>query len=110
MQGHMDWERTGFDVERIADSLRERVIDAIRERTGEVIRELVSPRVPPTDGLGISLAAGGDFDADGVPDVLAGSIREPIGMPLQCGAAYLFSGATGAPLRALVPPRPQEIA
>jgi hypothetical protein len=83
-------------------------IRVISGATGEVIRILHSPRIPPSDALGTSLAAVPDMDNDGYPDILAGSIREPIGYPMVAGAAYLFSGHTGALLRSFVSPQPQE--
>jgi hypothetical protein len=51
--------------------------------------------------FGVSIAAGADHDADGVPDLVVGSnLFDGPGEPVtdNRGKAYLFSGATGAVL------------
>ncbi len=66
--------------------------------TGAVLRQVVGPAAPR--GFGAALAAGADFDGDGVADWLIGAP----GGPGSKGAAYVYSGASGALLRTHVPP------
>jgi hypothetical protein len=50
------------------------------------------------DRFGWSVAAAGDVDGDGVPDVIAGSPNEESGPLTDAGAARVFSGRTGTVL------------
>ena len=56
----------------------------------------------PTVGaaMGWSCAGAGDVDADGVPDVIAGAVQDGTN-GTDAGAAWVVSGATGAPLHVL---------
>ncbi|MBL7009401.1 MAG: FG-GAP repeat protein [Planctomycetes bacterium] len=47
-------------------------------------------------GAGASVAGPGDVDGDGFPDVLAGAPEAWNGSAREAGAAYLWSGSTGA--------------
>jgi hypothetical protein len=71
-----------------------------------VIHTLESPYAEVTGGLGISVAALGDVDADGWPDVIVGAWLED-GGDTQAGRAYVFSGQTGAVLHTLESPNPE---
>src|SRR4029077_858715 len=86
-----------------------------------VIRKLEDPdfQMPTTEKfagqLGSSVAAAGDLNGDGVPDVLAGvphSKIEDLGPPkieiISPGKAYVFSGQNGAVLLTLHPPGREE--
>ena len=55
--------------------------------------------------FGYSLAAVGDVDGDGPPDILVGAPGVHVGSENH-GAVYLLSGATGAVLLASVGPTP----
>jgi hypothetical protein len=67
-------------------------------RNGAVLYTLANPGVPR--GFGAAVTGGGDIDGDSVPDVIVGAPEGPGGY----GAAYVFSGASGALLRTHVPP------
>ncbi len=71
-----------------------------------VIHTLESPNAEVTGGLGISVAALGDVDADGWPDVIVGAWLED-GGDTQAGRAYVYSGQTGAVLHTLESPNPE---
>jgi len=65
--------------------------------TGALIFTFVSPVVERIPSFGFAVAAGKDLNHDGIPDFV-------VGAPLQdqlAGAAYLFNGANGKPLRKL---------
>ncbi|MCI0585608.1 MAG: integrin alpha [Planctomycetes bacterium] len=66
---------------------------------GSVLLNLSGAAV--ADWFGYALAAAGDADGDGVPDLLVGApFADPPGI-LSGGRAYLLSGANGAPLLTL---------
>lgn len=81
-----------------------------------VIRELNDPdyQMPTTakfaGQLGSSVAAAGDLDGDGVPDVLAGvpHFKDPKTELVSAGRAYVFSGRDGTVLLTLDVPGPEE--
>jgi hypothetical protein len=56
-----------------------------------------------TDEFGATIALIGDVDGDGKPDHLIGAARAP-STGLSLGAAYIFSGATGALIQKLQDP------
>ena len=74
--------------------------------TGNVLDTLVSPNEENNGSFGWSVAGtGGDVNADGVPDVIVGAIREdPGSSPSDAGRAYIISGATGNVLHTLQSP------
>jgi len=49
----------------------------------------------PNAGLGFSLAAPGDINGDGIPDILAGAPGSSPGGRKEAGSVYIFSGADG---------------
>lgn len=77
-------------------------------RTGALLYQVDDPTPGGDSNFATALAAVGDLDGDGVDDVLAGAPlayrTQP--MPGAAGAAYVFSGATGALLRTLDSPSP----
>lgn len=66
--------------------------------TGTPVRKIAG--FSAGDGFGQALAAPGDVDLDGVPDVLIGAPGAATG-GAGSGAAYLYSGATGLQILAL---------
>ncbi len=67
----------------------------------------------PADGarFGSSATALADLDGDGIGDWLIGAPHEtPSSGPPQAGRAYVYSGATGRPLRTLIPPQDEPYA
>jgi len=72
--------------------------------SGSVIRKHLGPE--QGGRLGIRLAAGSDFDGDGVPDYAAGTLDVP--RPTSEGTAYVFSGATGNVLYTLAGENPYD--
>ena len=63
----------------------------------------------PLDGdfFGWSVSSAGDVDADGTPDVIAGSFGSGDGAD-QAGKAQIFSGADGSVLRTITSTTPLE--
>src|SRR5690606_30338866 len=75
-------------------------------RGGPGIRELGSPN-PQDDGqFGYAVAGVPDADGDGRGDLLVGAYQEEGAGQSYAGRAYVFSGATGVLLHALVSPNP----
>ena len=75
---------------------------------GAIIHTLLGSGVPNGyEQFGYSVASAGDVDADGIPDVIVGSIRGLNFNQVQAGYARIFSGADGATLYTLygIPPR-----
>jgi hypothetical protein len=67
--------------------------------TGALLFDFVGSQAG--DQLGASLAGGGDVDGDGIPEVLVGAPGFDGAGGIDCGCAYLMSGATGFPLALL---------
>lgn len=59
------------------------------------------------DFFGWSVSSAGDVDADGTPDVIAGSFGSSDGAD-QAGKAQIFSGADGSVLRTITSTTPLE--
>lgn len=75
---------------------------------GALLRTLKSPVDEEFGGFGGSVAGVADVNGDGRGDVIIGAGSEDPGRsPMDCGRAYLFSGATGKLLRKLSSPAPQ---
>ena len=66
--------------------------------TGAVLFNIVGPLQPRV--FGAAVAGGHDLDGDGIPDFIVGAP----GGPGAKGAAYVYSGSTGALLRTHIPP------
>jgi hypothetical protein len=58
--------------------------------------------------FGLSVAGGGDLDADGLADLVVGAPEEAVGTAEEAGRAYVFSGADGDLHDPLVSPDPQD--
>lgn len=58
--------------------------------------------------FGSAIAAVGDVNGDGVPDLLVGAPLQDVGANTEQGQAYLISGATGQVLLTLDDPNPQS--
>jgi hypothetical protein len=67
--------------------------------------EILSPNAETDGWFGYAGADGGDVDGDGVNDIVVGPPQEdPPPSYFYMGRAYLFSGATGMPIRTLFSP------
>jgi hypothetical protein len=66
-------------------------ISVISGASGALVRRLVDPQGRPAEGLGSALAGGGDFDGDGVADIIGGPSNET--------HVPVFSGRDGSVLR-----------
>ncbi|MFM9995189.1 MAG: integrin alpha [Phycisphaerales bacterium] len=74
--------------------------------TGAVLRTLQSPGFETGGRFGWSVAGVADANGDGRGDVMVGAPFEDPGLsPADNGRAYVYSGATGALLRKLIPPQ-----
>jgi len=71
-------------------------VQLISTRSGERLWTAVGER--GGDGLGIAVAALGDIDGDGIPDLAASALQPPAGPDRDAGPGYIhaLSGATGA--------------
>ena len=65
--------------------------------TGDAVAELVGSAA--NDQLGVALSAGGDFDSDGVADLVVGAARYDAGLS-STGGAFLFLGPVSGSLEA----------
>ncbi|MDX1420067.1 MAG: FG-GAP-like repeat-containing protein [Rubricoccaceae bacterium] len=73
--------------------------------TGARLFTFASPDAQEGGLFGSVVAGGADLSGDGVPDLLLGAPEEtPQGSAGRAGRVYVFSGADGALLRALVAP------
>jgi hypothetical protein len=71
---------------------------------GSTIDTLRSPTEQVDGEFGYRIAAAGDVNSDGYPDVIVGAIYENAGGPTKCGRAHLYSGKDGAYLYTLRAP------
>ena len=72
--------------------------------TGARLRTLRAPSPQLFGAFGSDVAGVPDVNGDGRGDVLVGAYLEDVGGLQDAGRAYVFSGATGAPLYALTAP------
>jgi len=79
-------------------------------KDGALLYTLDHPQ--PTAGatFGWRVAAAGDLNKDGIPDILVGAPYQDVGNVTAQGAAYAFSGATGQLLFTLTNPVPRPYA
>ncbi len=77
--------------------------------TGEVLHTLVSPNWQPSCRFGCSVSSVQDVNMDGCRDLVVGAYQLDSGTsPNDAGRAFVFSGATGAPLSYAVSPNEKE--
>ncbi|MEW6297552.1 MAG: integrin alpha [Thermodesulfobacteriota bacterium] len=81
---------------------------AFRGRDGQRLYTLDDPTPRPGAVFGWHVAAGGDFNHDGVPDVLVGAPYKDVETSPAQGEAFVFSGADGTPLLSLHNPTPTK--
>jgi hypothetical protein len=73
--------------------------------SGAILRTLSSPGQEPNGGFGSSIAGIPDVNGDGFGDVVVGAPYEnPGASPVDCGRAYVYSGASGVLLYKLKAP------
>ena len=85
-------------------------------QNGRLLFELASPHEESGGQFGVSVAAAGDVDRDGVTDVIVGAWQEepaqggcrPLPCPVDAGRAYVFSGSDASLLLELLSPNQQE--
>jgi hypothetical protein len=65
-------------------------------KTGALLLRWEGPPTTTLSGFGESVAGAGDVDGDGRPDVVVGASLFTPGAVYEAGAAYVYSGATGA--------------
>ncbi|HEY3368245.1 MAG TPA: integrin alpha [Symbiobacteriaceae bacterium] len=75
------------------------LVRVISGRDGSILYTLTGP--DPGGAFGFSLAAVGDVDGDGVPDLLIGAPDTAPGGNTAAGSAFLYSGRTGTFIRRL---------
>ena len=74
-------------------------------RDGSIIFTLNDPDEEEGNRMGYAVAALGDVNGDGVPDLLVGVPKKDVSEDLpDVGTAYIFSGANGGLIRSLDPP------
>jgi len=76
-------------------------------QTGKLLRTLAPPSPVDSVAFGWSVAAAGDLDQDGAPDILVGAPYTPVGARSVQGRVFAFSGRTGELLYALTDPFPR---
>ncbi len=76
--------------------------------TGTLLYTLVSPNAESGGFFGLAVSGVPDVNGDGRGDLLVGAYKEDLGLFLQNGRAYLYSGATGDLLHILVSPNAAE--
>lgn len=77
-------------------------------RTGVLLRQIFSTARITGGDFGSSVSGVPDLDGDGRGDIVIGAPNEhPGASPVNCGRAYIYSGATGALYKKLLPPLPQ---
>lgn len=97
----------GAPGETVGDSSSAGRVYLMSGTNGSLLRTLQSPR-PQEDGeFGKDIAAAGDLNGDGIPDVLVGAGGEAVDNMELAGRAYLMSGADGNLLQTLTSPNAQ---
>ena len=87
--------------QQVAGSGRAYLISGI---DGSAIDTLRSPTEEQDGEFGYRIAAAGDVNGDGYPDVIVGAIYENTGGPNNCGRAHVYSGKDGSFLYTLKAP------
>jgi len=77
--------------------------------SGQVLLRILDDPTPQAGAhFGVSLAALGDVDGDGVPDIAVGAYYQYVGGNPTQGQVFIFSGADGSLLRTLNEPTAQR--
>jgi hypothetical protein len=74
---------------------------AFSGRTHKLLFAMDDPSPRRGEGFGWQVASGGDYNGDGVPDILIGAPYKDSDTSRAEGAAFVFNGADGSLLRAL---------
>ena len=77
---------------------------------GSPLHTLNNPGAPSRAEFGYAVAGAGDVNGDGVPDLLVGAPGQNVGVIIEQGQAFVFSGADGSRLHTLNDPTPQRMA
>ena len=81
---------------------------AFSSRTGKLLYTIDDPAPHAGATFGWHVAAGGDFNGDGVPDVLVGAPYKDVSTNRSEGEAFVFNGVDGALLFSLHNPAPSD--
>lgn len=81
---------------------------AFSGQDGTLLYIIDDPQPCPGAVFGWHVAPGGDFNQDGIPDVLVGAPYKDVGTTPSQGAAFVFNGADGTPLFSLQNPAPTK--
>ncbi len=76
--------------------------------TGALIRTFNTENPQANGFFGFRVFANADIDGDTRPEVIVGAPYEAVGTNSEQGRVYVFNGATGAHIRTLTTPNPQE--
>lgn len=75
-------------------------------QNGKLLYTLAPPQISGNSAFGWSVAAAGDVNKDGVPDMLVGAPYTSVGKVTVQGRAYVFNGKDGKLLYTLDDPQP----
>ncbi len=76
--------------------------------TGAFVRTLISPNAETSGRLGDSLRGLSDANADGKGDIIGGARQDDVGVNVDAGKAYLYSGLDGSLLWTFQSPNAQN--
>lgn len=80
---------------------------AFSGKDGKLLLTLDDPQPVAGEVFGWRVLSAGDINGDGVPDIMVGAPYKDIGTHLSQGEAFMFSGADGSLLYALLNPAPK---
>lgn len=75
---------------------------------GDLLQTLEAPEPRGGAFFGSSVAAGGDVNEDGVPDILVGAFGDLVDGYPRAGRIHFFDGADGGGIQSLQSPNPQN--
>ena len=81
---------------------------AFSGRDWSLLYTMDDPQPRPGAVFGWHVASGGDFNQDGIPEVLIGAPYKDVGTNLSQGEAFVFNGADGSLLFSLHNPAPTK--